>query len=856
MSAILGAIEIQMLADVARLRKDMDEAKGVVTSTMGGIANVVKGAMGGLMAGLSVAAFSSWIKGAIDAGDETFNLSQKIGIASKDLAGIQLAFKQAGIESDGMQTAMVALAKNVGNNSEVFKRMGITVSDSKQALYDIADVFKNMPDGIQKTALATELFGKAGANMIPLLNEGSAGMKDMADTAERLGLVISDETAEAADQFNDTIELVGLSSQGVARKVMAELLPTLNNLAGAFLDSVTSGDKLSKVADIIAAALKGLFTVGAIGVEVFNTLGKTLGGVAAAIVSLLQGEFKQSRRILEETGRDITKGWGDTAKTVKAAWSDVGSETVKQASAIVKATNATTVATKGQAEEAKKAAAAQKEAAKAAEAAAKAQQKQEEEAYKALLKYAQERGDVRRAEEKAIADFEASEDARRSKEVQTAQARAEDAKREYDQIGLTRIQIEALTLARLNDKQQAFLAGSANYEAVQKEIDAQKELIHFIGKGDVRQASIKAATDAAAAWNETASQIKQGLTDSLYRAFESGKDFFSTLWKGIVNTFKTTVLRLAIDSVMKPINAGIGGLLGTAAGGAGAATGAAGAASGMLGSIGGTIGTVAPYLAAAAAVYEMFKYKATPHTGSVVSADAAGMATAYGDASGILNNYNASTDEALRALLASSVGTLNALSTAFGGGAEFSGLAKFAADAKDASIGQLFLNKAGQQVGYVGNGTDYAKYTNDPAAALAAFTADIANVTRDALGTIALPEWAAKELASLGAGSSLDQINALAAKLLEEQESLGGAGDALSTSEAAFEPIARSEMLDELRLLRERVDMVTEAIDKLKGTADTSIEVQAQTASYAARTANAIERVMPEGDALTVRVVT
>jgi hypothetical protein len=88
-----------------------------------------------------------------------------------------------------------------------------------------------------------------------MLNEGSAGMKAMADMAEKLGLVISQDTANAADEFNDTVELLGMSTQGMARQVMAELMPTMKNLAGAFLDNVTSGDKMAKGAEIIATAL-------------------------------------------------------------------------------------------------------------------------------------------------------------------------------------------------------------------------------------------------------------------------------------------------------------------------------------------------------------------------------------------------------------------------------------------------------------------------------------------------------------------------------------------------------------------------------------------------------------------------
>ena len=78
--AVLGGIEIQMLADLARLRQDMTDAKGIVgkaTDEMGKMAAGLKTALGALGLGLSAAAFAGWIKGAIDAADEASKMAQE-----------------------------------------------------------------------------------------------------------------------------------------------------------------------------------------------------------------------------------------------------------------------------------------------------------------------------------------------------------------------------------------------------------------------------------------------------------------------------------------------------------------------------------------------------------------------------------------------------------------------------------------------------------------------------------------------------------------------------------------------------------------------------------------------------------
>lgn len=63
---------------------------------------------------------------------------------------------------------------------------------------------------------------------------------------------------------------------------------------------------------------------------------------------------------------------------------------------------------------------------------------------------------------------------------------------------------------------------------------------------------VQAAKDADEAWKRTSQSISQGLTDSLFRAFESGKDFFSVLWDGVKNTVKTTILKPLIEDISKP----------------------------------------------------------------------------------------------------------------------------------------------------------------------------------------------------------------------------------------------------------------------------------------------------------------
>jgi len=646
-TAVLGALEIQMLADLARLRTDMNDAKGIVGNAMNSIKGAATAAMGGLVASLGVAAFGSWIKSAIDAGDEAFNLSKKIGLPVKDLAGLQLAFKQAGVDGGSMQTAMVKLSKNVADGGDVFKRMGVSVRDtdgslksSKQVLYDVADVFAAMPDGIQKTAMATEVFGKAGADLLPMLAEGSQGMKDMAAMAERLGLVIDDEAAAAADGFNDTVELLGMATQGMGRQVAAQLLPTLKSLAGTFLDNVTSGDKLKKGADVLAGGLKLLFIGGSIGVEVFNTLGKVIGGVAGALLSVAQGEFSQAWKILEESGRDIGQGWGDTAKTIEDVWTGAGTTTVNQAIAMTGATRGATVATKEQAEAAKKMEAEQAKLTKAGQDYLSSLNEQyaalqqeislgraltdgEKEQIK-LTELLAKGKMVLTAEEEAsarakLAEMDATRQQRAAAEdyLKTLAAVAQHSSKWNDEQTKTTESLRAGNVALIEEntklglsdaawaaRQRAVLLSQAadlEWQAANEggnfQLEEQARLLRERAQLSADGVVLKEAKAAADEWKKTTESIQNGLTDALMRAFESGKGFLDAFKDTLLNAFKTLILQPMVKSMVGQLSGGLQsvmGMLGTSGGGStvggdmggikGNNVGAAAGAAGMAGS--------------------------------------------------------------------------------------------------------------------------------------------------------------------------------------------------------------------------------------------------------------------------------
>lgn len=397
---IAGTISIELAANVARIQQDMERARRVVddaTTRMGNAAGMAKSALGAIAGVLSVAAFAGWIKGAIDAADAAGKMSAKTGIAVQDLGGLQLAFDLGGAGADNIVSAMAKLNKAAGENSVALKALGVNTkaagTDGKAMLYSVADAFAKMEDGAKKTAIAIEIFGKSGADMIPLLNDGSEGMRKMDEMARKLGMSISEEAADAAGAFNDNLDLLMLGSTGVAQQIAGEMLPTLSSLSGSFLESMTSGDKLARTAQFIGTVLKLLYTVAVGTVEIFSTVGKVIGGIAA----LIQGQFTGAIDVLMKVAKgdltgawntakqtvvtmgstvlnvatDVGDGWASTGKQISDAWSGAGDKAFEEA-AKMRAAAALTLDERKKAEAAAEAAAKKSKA--ASDAASKARQ--------------------------------------------------------------------------------------------------------------------------------------------------------------------------------------------------------------------------------------------------------------------------------------------------------------------------------------------------------------------------------------------------------------------------------------------------------------------------------------------------
>jgi hypothetical protein len=147
--------------------------------------------------------------------------------------------------------------------------------------------------------------------------------------------------------------------------------------------------------------------------------------------------------------------------------------------------------------------------------------------------------------------------------------------------------IELVTANRLEEARAKAAAANdgATAAALQREIDARRELAQLLGNKETRAVAKKNAEDAAREWKRATGDMERSLTDALMRGFESGKGFAITLRDTIVNMFKTMVLRPVVQAIVQPVaNSLTGWLQGGSGGGIGSIAQLIGGAGSLTGS--------------------------------------------------------------------------------------------------------------------------------------------------------------------------------------------------------------------------------------------------------------------------------
>jgi hypothetical protein len=343
--ATAGSIVIDLLlksgsfsTDTQRSAKELAKLKKEALDAGRALGESIRNVAAAAGVGISVAAFTNMITASIDAADHLNDLSKKTGIAVETLGGIGFAAKQAGGDLDSAAAGIGKLNKTIAEaaagNKEAggaFKALGINVLDAAgntrkadDIFAEVADRFQEFEDGPEKSAIALKLFSKAGADLIPLLNDGGAALRKNVEYFKQYSGV-TQQVAEDADAFNDTLEKIRLLSGAAGNTIASDLLPSLQVIADEIVRFKESGDGFKGIADGITSLFKVVVSAGADVGFVLLSIGREIAAVAASLVALANFDvdgFNAISDAVKEDGKRARKELDDFKRRLNT---DLGS---------------------------------------------------------------------------------------------------------------------------------------------------------------------------------------------------------------------------------------------------------------------------------------------------------------------------------------------------------------------------------------------------------------------------------------------------------------------------------------------------------------------------------------------------
>lgn len=188
--------------------------------------------------------------------------AQQLGVTSAALQEYRYAATQVGVSQEEMDTALAKLSKTIGMAAEgskaqvsVFKSLGIAVKDTKGNILDagsaipkIADALSKITSPAQRAAIEVALFGRAGQKLDTLLSGGSAAVNALRDAAHKLGVVLSEDQIQRADDTADKLSALKMVLQ-------ARIAGAVSDNANAIL---TFADSLGTLVQRAAQAFNAL----------------------------------------------------------------------------------------------------------------------------------------------------------------------------------------------------------------------------------------------------------------------------------------------------------------------------------------------------------------------------------------------------------------------------------------------------------------------------------------------------------------------------------------------------------------------------------------------------------------------
>lgn len=218
-----------------------------LSKTAGQMSRMAKIGGAVLVGGVTAAGTALFAMGtkAAAAGDKIHKMAARTGASAEFLSEMGFAAGQSGSDIDTLADTLKDMGKNVsdasrgaGGATESLNMLGLSAEqlmtlNTEERFLAIADRLASVSDTAQRSALAMTIFGESGHKLLPLINQGSAGIAKMRAEAAGLGATMTTDGVNSAAAYTDAVNRFQTALGGVSQRIGTAVLPAMTEMVDA-----------------------------------------------------------------------------------------------------------------------------------------------------------------------------------------------------------------------------------------------------------------------------------------------------------------------------------------------------------------------------------------------------------------------------------------------------------------------------------------------------------------------------------------------------------------------------------------------------------------------------------------------
>ena len=342
----------KLSGDVAGLRSGMQTLVAIQGAQLFG--QVASGAMSAARSFVSMGAAQADVIG----GQK--DLAARIGMTYGELAGLGFAGAQVGVSMDTIgkaatkaDVAFIRASQGSKQAQAAFSGIGLSVQQLEglspaERFRAIADSISALPSAAERSRAAIQVFGKAGAELLPMFEGGAGAITAATEEAAKFGLALTNEQANSVDSMGDAFAKAQMAVEGIVGQVVAYLAPAIQGVTDTFLNLIggigganigqfigegimMGAQFLASIADWMISGIGSAFEYAGTVIDVFNRVVSGLQAiffvgeaVFKGVGAILSNAIAKGAMILDALPDSVAgTGWKEFGDSMEASANDL-----------------------------------------------------------------------------------------------------------------------------------------------------------------------------------------------------------------------------------------------------------------------------------------------------------------------------------------------------------------------------------------------------------------------------------------------------------------------------------------------------------------------------------------------------